>query len=351
MDDFTLSNVRGMEVRFIAYGGAIVSIRVPDRNGVFADVTPGFDSPNDYANDGRFFGALIGRYANRIAGARFTLDGRQYALTSNEGENQLHGGPNGFHRATWQVAQSDRSKAVLSHRSPDGDQGFPGPLDARVTYAVTDDNELIVDYSAIADAPTPVNLTQHAYFNLAGHDAGDILDHELTLGASHFSPVDASLIPVDAMRSVEGTPFDFRTPHRIGERIDQSNEQLSIGHGYDHNFVIDRSGDGELAFAARVHEPRSGRVLEIFTTEPGVQFYSGSGVGSDRAGKGGYVYARTAAFALEPQHFPDSPNRLDFPSTILRPGEEYRSRTVYRFSISRHPEERSDEGSLSRQGS
>ena len=351
MDEFTLSNVRGMEVRFIAYGGTIVSIRVPDRNGVFADVTPGFDSPGDYANDGRFFGALIGRYANRIAGACFTLDGRRYTLASNERGNQLHGGPNGFHRATWNVAQSDSSTAVLSHSSPDGDQGFPGVLDARVTYAVTDENELVVDYSAIASAPTPVNLTQHAYFNLAGHDAGDILDHELTLDASHFLPVDASLIPVGPMKSVERTPFDFKTPHRIGERIDQSDEQLSIGHGYDHNFVIDRSNGRELALAARVHEPRSGRVLEVFTTEPGIQFYSGSGVGSDRAGKGGKVYARNAAFALEPQHFPNSPNRLDFPSTILRPGEEYRSRTAYRFSISRHPEERSDEGSLSRQGS
>lgn len=334
MDLFTLANARGMEVRFIAYGGTIVSIRVPDRNGEFADVTPGFDSTDDYANDGRFFGALIGRYANRISGSRFTLDGRQYSLTSNEGENQLHGGPNGFHRATWRVAPSEAPAdgALLSHRSDDGDQGFPGILHARVTYLVTDDNELVVDYSAVSDAPTPVNLTQHAYFNLAGHDDGDILDHELTLNASHVLPVDASLIPAGPMKAVGGTPFDFRAPHRIGERIDQSDEQLAIGHGYDHNFVIDRPDNGEPVFAARVREPRSGRVLEIFTTEPGIQFYSGSGVGGGRLGKGGHAYTRNAAFALEPQHFPDSPNRPDFPSTILRAGEEYRSRTIYRFS-------------------
>jgi aldose 1-epimerase len=336
MDVFTLANACGMEVRFIAYGGIIVSIRVPDRDGVLADVTPGYDSLDDYRRDGRFFGAIIGRYANRIAQSRFTLDGVEYALTENEGENHLHGGPGGFHRATWRVApfEDPSARVVLSHRSDAGDQGFPGTLDARVTYALTDDNELIVDYCATTDAPTPVNLTQHAYFNLAGHDAGDVLDHELTLNASHFLPVDASLIPVGPKRSVAGTPFDFRMARRIGERLDQSDEQLVIGHGYDHNFVLDRRDDGEPVFAARVHEPRSGRVLEIFTTEPGIQFYSGSGVGGDRAGKGRHVYARNAAFALEPQHFPDSPNRPDFPSTILRAGEEYRSRTVYRFSTS-----------------
>jgi aldose 1-epimerase len=330
---FTLTNARGMEARFIAYGGTIVSIRVPDRNGVFADVTPGFDSPDDYAQDGRFFGGLIGRYANRIAHARFTLDEREYWLAPNEGENQLHGGPNGFHRVTWHVALSDASTALLSHRSDEGDQGFPGTLHARVTYAVTEDNELVVDYAAIADAPTPVNLTQHAYFNLAGHDAGDVLDHELTLNARNFLPVDAALLPAGAMRSVAGTAFDFIAAHRIGERIEQHDEQLIAGHGYDHNFVLEGRGR-ELALAARVHEPTSGRVLEIFTTEPGIQFYSGSGVGGGRAGKGGHVYARNAALALEPQHFPDSPNHPEFPSTILRPGEEYRSRTVYRFSTS-----------------
>ena len=331
MDVYTLANSRRMEVRFIPYGGIVVSIRVPDRNGKIADVTTGFDSPEEYAHDGRFFGALIGRYANRISGACFMLDGRRYSLTPNERGNQLHGGPDGFHRAAWIVAVRG-SEAELTHRSPDGDQGFPGTLDVRVNYSVTDGNELVVEYSAVTDAPTPVNLTQHAYFNLAGHDAGDILDHELTLNASHYLPVDAALLPAGPMRSAVATPFDFRAPHRIGERIDQADEQLVVGHGYDHNFVIDRVDDKQLVLAARVHEPRSGRVLEILTTEPGIQFYSGSGVGGGCAGKGGHVYARNAAFALEPQHFPDSPNHPEFPSTILRPGQEYRSRTVYRFA-------------------
>jgi aldose 1-epimerase len=336
MDVFALANARGMEVRFIAYGGIIVSLRVPDRDGAVADVTPGYDSLDDYTRDGRFFGAIIGRYANRIAGARFTLDGVEYGLIPNEGDKQLHGGPSGFHRATWRVEPFHdlRAGAVLCHRSATGDQGFPGTLHARVTYAVTDDNELIVDYSAITDAATPVNLTQHVYFNLAGHDAGDILDHELTLNASHFTPVDAALLPAGPARSVSGTPFDFRAPHRIGERIAAPDEQLAVGHGYDHNFVIDRPNASELALAARVYEPRSGRVLEILTTEPGIQFYSGSGIGGGAAGKGGHVYASNAALALEPQHYPDSPNHPEFPSTILRPGDEYRSRTVYRFSTS-----------------
>jgi aldose 1-epimerase len=337
MDVFTLGNARGMEVRFIAYGGAIVSIRVPDRDGTLADVTPGFDSLDDYAQDGRFFGALIGRYANRIAGAQFVLDGRRYVLDANEGMNQLHGGPGGFHRATWKVTPLPaRAAAELHHRSYDDDQGFPGTLDVRVIYEVTSNNELVVEYHAVTDAPTPVNLTQHAYFNLAGHDAGDILDHELTLNSSHYLTVGETLLPTGGRTNVAKTPFDFRVPHRIGERIDWDDEQLVVGHGYDHNFVLERAGTSGLAFAARVHDPTSGRVLEIFTTEPGLQFYSGSGLGADRAGKNGHVYTRNAAFALEPQHFPDSPNHPEFPSTVLRPGAEYRSRTVYRFSTMEH---------------
>jgi aldose 1-epimerase len=334
MQAFTLTNTHGMEVRFIPYGGCIVSIRVPDLDGVFADVTPGYDSLGAYERGGHYYGALIGRYANRIAGARFDLDGKTYLLTPNEGANQLHGGPGGFHRVTWRVAplHDGRVGAVLSHRSDAGDQGYPGTLDARVTYMLTDDNELVVDYSAIADAATPVNLTQHAYINLAGHDAGDVFDHELTLYASHFTPVDAALIPTGEIRSVAATPFDFTTPHRIGARIDESDEQLLIGHGYDHNFVLDPRNPAELALAARLYEPRSGRMLEVLTTEPGVQFYSGSGLDGGPVGKGGHIYGRNSALALETQHFPDSPNHPEFPSTILRPGEEYRSRTVYRFS-------------------
>lgn len=340
MDVFTLANARGMEVRFIAYGGTIVSIRVPDRDGKFADVTPGFDSVDDYSQDGRYFGALIGRYANRIGGAQFTLDERRYVLTPNEGVNQLHGGPGGFHRATWSVTPLHAPggmAADLRHRSVDGDQGFPGTLDVRVMYEVTDANELVVDYRATTDAPTPVNLTQHAYFNLAGHDAGDILGHELTLNASRYLPVGRTLLPVGSGSNVANTPFDFRTPHRISARINQADEQLIVGHGYDHTFVLNGTRGDDPAFAARLYEPTSGRVMEIFTTEPGIQFYSGSGLGADRQGKNGHVYARNAALALEPQHFPDSPNHPEFPSTILRPGAEYRSRTVYRFSTDTLP--------------
>jgi aldose 1-epimerase len=339
MDAFTLANAHGMEVRFIALGGAIVSVRVPDRRGVFVDITPGHDSVDAYEQDGRFFGAIIGRYANRIAGARFTLDGVEHELSPNERGNQLHGGPAGFHRAQWRVAPFHEpcDGAVLYHWSDAGDQGFPGTLHARVTYQVTDDNELIVDYSAITDAPTPVNLTQHTYFNLAGQDAGSILDHELTIRASSFIPVNAALLPSGPPRPVVGTSFDFTTPHRIGERIDASDEQLVFGHGYDHNFVLDRVDGPDTGFSspvARVSDPASGRVMEIFTTEPGLQFYSGSGLGDGPPGKGGRAYARNAALALEPQHFPDSPNHPEYPSTILRPGNEYRSRTVYRFSTS-----------------
>jgi len=336
MEAFTLTNVHGMEVRFIAYGGIIVSVRIPDRRGVFADVTPGYDSLDDYMRDGRFFGAIVGRYANRIANARFELDGTEYILTPNEGSNQLHGGPNGFFRATWrvEVPRGSSDLAHLYYRSVAGDQGFPGTLDVKVTYSVTNDNELVVDYGATTDAPTPVNLTQHTYFNLAGHDAGEILDHELTLYAHLFTPVNDALLPSGAARPVTGTAFDFTSPHRIGERIDQDDEQLIVGHGYDHNFVLDRGASEIPALAARVHEPRSGRMMEILTTEPGIQFYSGSGLADGPPGKNGYRYKPNGAFALEPQHFPDSPNHPEYPSTILRPGDEYRSRTVYRFSIS-----------------
>jgi len=318
----------------MAYGGTIVSVRVPDRNGVLADVTPGFDSLDDYARDGRFFGALIGRYANRIACARFVLDGVTYQLSQNEGENQLHGGGAGFFRATWRVdpfRNEESTGAVLRHRSPAGDQGYPGTLDARVTYALTNDNALVIDYSAVTDEATHVNLTQHAYFNLAGHDAGEIFDHELTLNASRFTPVDDRLIPTGAILPARGTPLDFTTPRAIGARANDGGRLL--GGAYDHNFVIDREDPNALALAARVYEPRNGRVLEMLTTEPGIQFYSGGGLADGAPGKGGHAYVRYGAFALETQHFPDSPNQPGFPSTILRPGEEYRSRTVYRFSV------------------
>jgi aldose 1-epimerase len=336
MGAFTLKNASGMEVRFIARGGAIASLRVPDRFGKLADVTPGYDTPAEYERDTRYFGALIGRFANRIANGRLMLDGIEHVLAVNDGRNQLHGGPCGFDKVEWRVAPFQHPGsvgAVLCHRSPAGDQGYPGTLYARVTYTLTDDSALTIAYSAITDEPTVVNLTQHLYFNLAGHDAGDILDHEVTLAASRYTPVDTTLIPTGEIRSVQSSPFDFTAPHRIGARINDNDEQLRIGGGYDHNFVLDRGEVVEPTLAARVVDPGSGRVLEVLTTEPGLQLYSGNGTHLGPPGKGGHVYVQHAAFALETQRFPDSPNHQHFPSTVLRPGHEYQSRTVYRFSV------------------
>ncbi len=339
MDCFTLTNAHGMEVRFLAYGGTIVSVRVPDREGVFADVTPGFDAAEAYRTDGRYFGALVGRYANRIANGRFAIGDLVYVLPVNDPPNQLHGGPHAFSAREWRVAPFERAGArgaVLCIRSDAGDNGYPGALCVRVTYTLTDDNELAVDYSAIADAVTPVNLTQHAYWNLAGHDAGDILDHELTINATYFTPVDETLIPTGVLRGVTGTAFDFAAPRAIGARIGDDDEQLRIGGGYDHNFVINHEINherpGALAFAARLRDPRSGRTLEIFTTQPGLQLYSGNGMHHGQPGKGGYAYPRHGAVALETQHFPDSPNHPHFPSTFLSPEQEFTSRTIFRFS-------------------
>jgi len=336
---FTLTNQNGVEIDFIARGGTIASVRVPDRRGRLADVVTGFDTAEEYATDSRYMGCLVGRFANRIAGGRFSLDGVEYTLPLNNGENQLHGGPCGFSSRTWRVApfrRSGISGAVLALESDAGDQGFPGRLLARVTYALDDDNGLTVSYSAVTDAPTVVNLTQHSYFNLAGHDAGDILAHELEIDATYITPVDEHQIPTGAFRGVRGSPFDFLTAHEIGERIADEDEQLRIGLGYDHNFVLNHSldaGPGAApAFAARLHDPKSGRALEISTTEPGLQVYTGNHLDRGRPGKGGHRYPRYGAIALETQHFPDSPNQPQFPTTVLRPGEEFLSTTVYRFS-------------------
>jgi aldose 1-epimerase len=334
MDTYLLRNANGMTVRFIAYGGSIVSVEVPDRHGALRDVVLGYDALAGYENDRRYLGALIGRYANRIARGRFTLDGHAHTVTINDGPNHLHGGRRGFSRVPWDVTPFEAATgALLTYTSVTGDEGYPGPLSASVMLTLTDDNALVFDYAAITDEPTPVNLTHHGYFNLAGHDAGDVRAHELTIAASRFTPVDSELIPTGELRDVTGTPFDFRVPRSIGAALDLPDEQLSLGNGFDHNFVLDRGSDAEeLAFAARLYEPTSGRVLEIHTTEPGLQFYSGvalAGVG----GKDGVVYGANGGVALETQHFPDSPNQSAFPSTILRPGEGYTSRTIYRFSV------------------
>jgi aldose 1-epimerase len=336
---FSLTNRHGIEIDFIARGGIITSLRLPDRVGRIADVVPGFDTVEAYAADTRYMGALVGRYANRIAGGRFSLDGVEYVLPTNNGENQLHGGPCGFSMKTWRVAPFHRrgaSGAVLALESDSGDQGFPGTLFTRVTYTLDDDDALTVSYSAVTDAPTVVNLTQHSYFNLAGHDAGDVLGHELTLDATYITPVDESLIPTGAFRGVRGSAFDFLDAHTIGSRVGDDDEQLRIAGGYDHNFVLNRSLDPvhlrAPAFAARLRDPASGRTLEVSTTEPGLQLYTGNTFDRGAPGKGGTRYGKHGAVALETQHFPDSPNQPQFPSTVLRPGEEFLSTTVYRFS-------------------
>jgi aldose 1-epimerase len=331
---FTLRNASGMEVSVTNYGGIITALQVPDRNGKLDDITLGYDSIEGYLKSSPYFGATIGRYGNRIGKAQFKLDGKTYKLPANDGPNTLHGGLKGFDKVVWQAEPFERPGErgiVFSYVSPDGEEGFPGTLTTRVTYTLTDKNELAFDYHATADKTTVVNLTQHAYFNLAGDGAGDVLGHELTIPADRFTPVDATLIPTGELASVEGTPFDFRTQTVIGARINSDDEQVKRGKGYDHNFVLNRSGDG-LVLAARVEEPKSGRVMEVHTTEPGVQFYSGNFLDGSITGKGGHVYNLRNGFCLETQHFPDSPNQPKFPSTTLQPGQEYKSRTVYTFS-------------------
>ena len=332
---FTLTNARGVELRAMTYGGIIVSLRTPDRTGRLDDIVLGYDSLAGYLNpETPYFGAIVGRYGNRIARGRFTVDGQTYTLATNNGVNALHGGVKGFDKVVWegQPFQTDTSVGVvLSYVSRDTEEGYPGTLRARVTYTLTDGNALAVDYQATTDRATPVNLTQHSYFNLAGDGTRDILDHQLMLAASHFTPVDSTLIPTGVIAPVAGTPFDFRTPTTIGARIGQAHEQLRFGGGYDHNWVLDRGGATGLVLAARLVEPTTGRTLEIATTEPGIQFYSGNFLNGTLTGKQGHVYQHRYGLALETQHFPDSPNQPNFPSTILRPGQEYRTRTVFTF--------------------
>lgn len=352
---FTLTNPSGVELRAMTYGGIILSLKVPDRDGVLGDVVLGYDDLGGYLEETPYFGAIIGRYGNRIGAARFTLDGSEYELAANNGPNHLHGGLVGFDKVVWEAESFEGDEGigiVLSRTSPDGEEGYPGDLSVQVSYTLTPDNRLIFDYLATTDAPTPVNLTQHTYFNLAGDGARDILGHRVIIRALHYTPVDEGLIPTGELATVVGTPFDFRNARAIGDRIAEDHPQLRFGGGYDHNFVLDRPmpsplvsdpGEGlpdlsELVPAIYVVEPTSGRVMEVYTSEPGVQFYSGNFLDGSITGKGGATYEHRFGFCLETQHFPDSPNQPDFPSTILRPGEEYRSRTVYVFSVARPPE-------------
>jgi aldose 1-epimerase len=333
IDLYTLTNKNGMQVAIINYGGRVMSIRVPDRQGQMADVVLGFDNGDGYLGANPYFGAIVGRYANRIAKGRFTLDGVEYKLAQNDGPNSLHGGVKGFDKVIWKAAELAKENAALelTYLSKDGEEGYPGNLSVKVTYTLGDENELWIDYRATTDKDTVLNLSNHSYFNLAGEGNGDILQHQMMIAASRFTPVDATLIPTGELRNVEGTPFDFRQPTAIGARIENDDEQLKLGRGYDHNFVLDRKGSG-LTLAARVVEPKSGRVLEVKTNQPGIQFYTGNFLDGTIHGKGGKVYGHRFAFCLETQHFPDSPNHADFPSTELKPGQTYHQITVFQFS-------------------
>lgn len=336
MDIITLRSPSGIELDVSTYGGIVTRLLAPDRDGELADIVLGHEWLEAYLAGTPYFGAIVGRYGNRIAGGRFTLDGTEYALATNNGPNHLHGGDRGFDKVVWSAeSYSNDSEAgvVLTYVSPDGEEGYPGKLSVRVTYALTTTGDLQIDYEATTDAPTVVNLTHHGYWNLAGHGAGDILGHELTVHADRFTPVDEGLIPTGELRSVEDTPFDFREATAIGDRIEADDEQLTFGGGYDHNFVLNGwEDDGALRFATLLHEPVSGRKMEVLTTEPGLQFYSGNFLDGTDMGKGGVVYEHRNGLCLETQNFPDSPNQPGFPSTVLRPGERYRSTTVYRFS-------------------
>ena len=331
---FTLTNASGAEVRITNYGGIVTAIKVPDRNGKLDDVVLGYDALDGYIKNPTYFGAVIGRYANRIGKAQFKLEGKTYKLAANNDVNTLHGGIKGFDKAVWRADPFEKPGSVgvvLTYTSVDGEEGYPGTLAARVTYTFNDANELIADYTATTDKPTVLNLTNHSYFNLGGEGSGDVLGHQLTLSADRFTPADATLIPTGELASVAGTPFDFRTSTPIGARIDADDPQLKLGLGYDHNFVINRQNN-DLVPAARVKEPKTGRILEVRTTEPGVQLYTANHLDGSVIGKAGHAYGKRNAFCLETQHYPDSPNKPSFPTTTLRPGETFHSQTVYAFS-------------------
>ena len=333
---YVLTNSKGVEAVVISYGAALVSLKAPDRNGKSADIVLGYDSLGGYEQDKYFFGATIGRYGNRIASGQFTLDGTVFHLPKNDGPNSLHGGSRGFNKRIWTGVDRSRADAQvleLTYTSQDGEEGYAGTLKVQVTYTLpAEANELRIDYSATTDKDTVVNLTNHSYFNLSGVASQEILEHQLLLRALEFTPVDSTLIPTGELRTVCCGPFDFTKATAIGARINQGDEQLKFGKGYDHNWALERTQKGGLQVAAEVFEPTSGRVLEVLTTEPGIQFYSGNFLDGTVRGKGGQLYGRRTGFCLETQHFPDSPNHPNFPSTVLKPGQVYRSTTVLRLT-------------------
>jgi aldose 1-epimerase len=331
VDLYVLTNANGVKAKVMTYGGIVTELHVPDRDGKLADVVLGFDDLKSYLAGHPHFGAVAGRVANRIAKGKFTLDGKEYKLVVNNGPNSLHGGKVGFDKKVWKAESFEGKDGVgvkMAYTSPDGEEGYPGTLTTTMTYTLTDKNELRIDYHATTDKATPVNLTNHSYFNLAGHASGNVLGHEMTIEADTYTPADDTLIPTGEIASVKGTPLDFTTPHTIGERAGQI--KADIG-GYDHNYVL-KSGGGKLALAARAYEPKSGRVMETYTTEPGVQLYTANFMG-DTKGKGGAVYKKQAGFCLETQHFPDAINQPKFPSVVLRPRKIYETTTVYKFSV------------------
>lgn len=332
---YTLTNANGVEAKISNYGGVVVSLKVPDKDGKMGDVVLGYDSLSGYENNTAYFGAIIGRYGNRIAGGKFTLDGETYTLATNNNTNHLHGGEKGFNRRVWNATEIKEDSTVglkLTYVSEDMEEGYPGKLNVEVIYALRNDNSLAINYKASTNKKTIVNLTNHSYFNLTGDANNDILDHKLMLNASKFVPIDSTLIPTGELRDVEGTPFDFQEPTDIGKNIDASNEQITYGLGFDHCWVLDKSG-AEMSLAATVYEPKSGRFMEVMTTEPGIQFYSGNFLDGSAKGKYGIAYEKRHGFCLETEHFPDSPNQAEFPSVELSPGETYVTSTVYKFSV------------------
>ena len=328
---YTLRNAKGMEAQICNYGGIVTSLKVPGKNGNFDDVVLGYENLEGYLKSTPYFGCIVGRYGNRIANAKFTLNGKEHTLARNNDQNSLHGGVKGFDKVVWKVVKATDNSLELQYTSKDGEEGFPGNLTVTTLYTLTADNALRIDYTATTDADTHCNLTHHSYFNFAGK--GDILNHSVTINADKFTPVDATLIPTGELRPVKGTPLDFTTPHTIGERIGDSDEQLKLGKGYDHNWVLNKNTPGTLTLAATVTEPSNGHVMEVWTTEPGVQFYTGNFLDGTITGKGGWTYQARNGFCFEPQHFPDSPNHPSFPTTVLKLGQTYKNTIIYKFSV------------------